>query len=225
MGAMSKASAEFYAEVSDAVLVEVEQIGVDGINAAGIVARFVGRGVSERQLYRWINQIMSSGQPGQHIARKIKQAAAERSARVPDPAEAAAAVAAEARELLPARVSPDDIVAACTPAEAARPEYSVIEMLAGVIEDAQLVVAHAKHDDGKPKMPRLLLQAGESLRRAAETALKVTAAMNDIDKMEQFHEDLFNSVESIARKHGHEIGEEMFLALRRVHERWAARGP
>ena len=72
MGAMSKASAELYAEVSDAVLVEVEQIGVDGINAAGIVARFVGRGVSERQLYRWINQIMSSGQPGQHIARKIK---------------------------------------------------------------------------------------------------------------------------------------------------------
>ena len=122
MGAMSKASAELYAEVSDAVLVEVEQIGVDGINAAGIVARFVGRGVSERQLYRWINQIIGSGQPGQHLAKRVKAAAAERSARVPDPAEAAAAVAAEARELLPARVSPDDIVAACAPAEAARPK-------------------------------------------------------------------------------------------------------
>ena len=224
MGAMSKASAELYAEVSDAVLVEVEQIGVDGINAAGIVARFVGRGVSERQLYRWINQIMSSGQPGQHIARQVKRAAAERSARAPDPAEAAAQIAADVKELLPVRVSVDDFAAACAPVEPARPKIRVIEMLAGVIEDAQLVVAHAKVD-GKPRNPRLLLQAGESLRRAAETALKVTAAMNDIDKMEQFHEDLFNSVESIARKHGHEIGEEMFLALRRVHERRAARGP
>ena len=139
MGAMSKASAALHAEVRNAIMAEVEQIGADGINAAGIVARFVGRGVSERQLYRWINQIMSSGQPGQHIARKIKQAAAERSARVPDPAEAAAEVAAEARELLPARVSPDDIVAACTPAEAARPKIRVIEMLAGVIEDAATV--------------------------------------------------------------------------------------
>lgn len=225
MGAMSKASAELYAEVSDAVLLEVEQIGVDGINAAGIVARFVGREVSERTLFRWVEKILASGQPGQHLAKRVKAAAAERSARVPDPAEAAEEVATEARELMPARVSPDDIVAAAAPADApGRPKIRVIEMLADVIADAQLVVAHAKID-GKPRNPRLLLQAGESLRRAAETALKVTAAMNDIDKMEQFHEDLLNSVESVARKHGHEIGEEMFLALRRVHERWAARGP
>ena len=223
---MSKASAALHAEVRNAIMAEVEQLGADGINAAGIVARFVGRGVSERQLYRWINQIISSGQPGQRLAKRVRAAAAERSARVPDPAEAAAEVAAEARELMPARVSPDDIVAAAAPADApGRPKIRVIEMLAEVIADAQLVVAHAKHADGKPKMPRLLLQAGESLRRAAETALKVTAAMNDIDKMEQFHEDLLNSVESVARRHGHEIGEEMFLALRRVHERWAARGP
>ena len=224
MGAMSKASAALHAEVRNAVMVEVEQLGADGINAAGIVARFVGRGVSERTLFRWIEQIIGSGQPGQHLAGQVKRAAAERSARVPEPAAAAADVAAEARKLLPARVTVNDVAAACMPAEAARPKIRVIEMLAGVIADAQLVVAHAKVD-GKPRNPRLLLQAGESLRRAAETALKVTAAMNDIDKMEQFHEDLLNSVESVARKHGHEIGEEMFLALRRVHERWAARGP
>ena len=126
--------------------------------------------------------------------------------------------------MMPVRVSVDDIAAACMSVEPARPKIRVIEMLADVIADAQLVVAHAKVD-GKPRNPRLLLQAGESLRRAAETALKVTATMNDIDKMEQFHDDLLNSVEFVARKHGHKIGEEMFLALRHVHERWSARGP
>ena len=59
MGAMSKASAELYAEVSDAVLVEVEQIGVDGINAAGIVGS-EGPSVRKRtlayctQYCRWV---------------------------------------------------------------------------------------------------------------------------------------------------------------------------
>ena len=222
MGAMSAASAALYAELHGALMAEIERTGPEGVNKAAVVARFAGRGVSDRTLFRWASEVMESGEPGQALARQVKRAAADRAARVPDTAEAAAEVAAEAKALLPVRATVDDVAAAGAPAGPRA--IPVLQMLAGVIADAQLVVAHAKHADGKPKMPKLLLQAGESLRRAAETALKITKSMHEIDELKRFHGELISAVEEVARKHRREIGEELLMTLRRVNAKWAGEG-
>lgn len=106
MGSMPVASAALHAELHDALMAEVSRVGPEGVNKAGVVAKFSGRGVSERTLFRWCAEVMDGGEPGQTLARKVKSAAAERAARLPDPAEAAVEVAAEARAMLPAPWAP-----------------------------------------------------------------------------------------------------------------------
>lgn len=84
------------------MLAEVERVGPEAFKAADIVKRFNGRGTSRTSLFKWVACIVGSGKPGGHLARVVRQAAAERAARSPEPAKDAAV---EAVELLPRKVS------------------------------------------------------------------------------------------------------------------------
>jgi hypothetical protein len=117
MSAPSPKAAVLRGEVERAVLAAAEKLGVEGIDTAGIVRQFTGRGVADSTLFRWCREIIKSGKPGQHAAHQVKKAADRRQAKAGDPSAAAASVVAEATEKLPVALTVDDVLASGRAAE------------------------------------------------------------------------------------------------------------
>jgi len=79
------------AKVEAAVLAEMERAGPDAFRKVAVVNRFMGQGASRATLYRWVDAPLASGRVGQHLTRKVKEAAAKRARRSPEPAREVAA--------------------------------------------------------------------------------------------------------------------------------------
>lgn len=205
MGAMGAGAKALFGEIEVAVIAEIERVGPAELDRAAIVKRFAGRGAGRSTMFAWIDRILASGRPGQAIARTVKAAAAARAARSPDPASDAAA---DAVALLPVRASVDDV--------AGGGGLRILDKLTAIVADAELVVRHAKTEDGKPRNAKLLLAAGDALRRAAETILKVTQAMHEIDAVERFHNEIFDAL----RQESPELAERVVRRLQRLAEKW-----
>src|SRR6185312_5493699 len=141
MGAPSKEGAALRLEVEQAVLAAAEKLGVEGIDTAGIVRQCTARGVADSTLFRWCREIIQSGKPGQHAARLVKAAAAGRAARSDDPA---ASVATELVEKLPIVVKVDEVIGTAAGGKA----VGVIERLQGLMVDVEMLIRHAKSEDG-----------------------------------------------------------------------------
>jgi hypothetical protein len=90
---------------TSAVLEEIERLGPNGFSKDVVVRRFLDR-AGKSNLYRWLDEVIASGRPGQHLARVVKEAAAKRAETSPDPARAAAE---EVATKLPVVVSPGEI--------------------------------------------------------------------------------------------------------------------
>ena len=206
MGAMTAAAKALHAKVEAAVIEEVQRVGPE-IDKAAIYRRFAGRGTGRSALYQWIDRALASGKPGQAIARQVKAAAAVRAARSPDPA---ADAAAEAAALLPVRVAVDEVASA--PAGGMR----LLDRLAHVVADAELVVVHAKNTEGGVRNAKLLLQAGDALRRATETILRVTEAMHQVDQVEKFHSEIIDAL----RAESPQVAERIVRRLNLLATKW-----
>lgn len=207
MGAMSAGAKALLAEVEAALVAEIERVGPADLDRGALVRRFAGRGASRSTLFVWVDRVLASGRPGQAITRTIKARAAERAARSPDPAGDAAQ---EAAALLPVRVTPDEA--------AGGGGLRILDKLAAIVADAELVVRHAKKEDGTPRNAKLLLAAGDALRRATETILKVTEAMHQIDAVERFHSEIIDAL----RQESPDLAERVVRRLMQINARWGA---
>ena len=207
MGAMGVGAKALFSEIEVAVIAEIGRVGPAELDRAALVRGFAGRGAGRSTMFAWIDRILASGRPGQAITRTIKAAAAERAARSPAPA---ADAAAQAAALLPVRVTPDEA--------AGGGGLRILDKLAAVVADAEAVVRHAKREDGSPRNAKLLLAAGDALRRAMETCLKVTNAMHEIDAVDRFHGEIIDAL----RQESPELAARVVHRLMQINARWGA---
>lgn len=167
-------------------MTEVERIGPDGFARDTVVKQFLGRGAGRSTLYRWVAELLASGRPGQRLASKVREAAAERAARTPDPA---AEVAAEVAAKLPAPVRVDEVVGTGP--------IPVIDHLRKCTKAADDVIAYARTTEGRVRNAKLLLTASEHMRRTIETAARLYEAMRSVNQVDAFHAAI---IEEIARE-------------------------
>jgi hypothetical protein len=195
------------AELEAALMAAVERLGPDGLVKAAIVKPLLNRGVHQATLYRWFDAIIASGKPGQHAARKVKEAVAERAARAPEPK---AAVAKEVESLLPVVVQLEDVTAG------GGKTTNVLERLARVTEDVELLVKHAKTEDGKVRNSRLLLSAAGELRKCLETSVKFYQAMREVENVDRLHATIVEEI----RRESPEVAERILRRMRAVAAAW-----
>jgi hypothetical protein len=192
-------------EVEAAVAKAVKTIGIGGFRKESVVQKFLGRGASASSLYRWIDATIASGKPGQAAVKAVKRAAKVRAARTPDPV---GEIVAEVREHLPAVVRVEEI--------AGTPTVRIIEELAIVVADLKALVRHAKGSDGSVRNARLLLQASDRVRACMETAMKIQAAMHDVDQVDRLHDAIIAEIAKCDR----ELAERVIRALRAISSKW-----
>ncbi|TCI00177.1 hypothetical protein EJV46_05870 [Roseococcus sp. SYP-B2431] len=176
--------AAFRAEVVAAVLTEIELVGAKALSKNAVAKRFEGRGASPSTVYRWVDAVVKSGRAGQHLARKVKDAVAERAARSPDPA---AEAARDAATKLPVVVTPDDIAGGGG-------TVNVIGRLQDCIKAAEDVMQHARIDTGGVRMAKTLLAASEHLRHCLETCGRLYEAMRGVAEVDRFHAAILEEV-------------------------------
>jgi hypothetical protein len=180
---MAKRNAELRTEVAAAVIAQVKRIGPE-FDRAALVARFMGRGADRATLFRWVAAELASGRPGRAVTRAIKAKAAARARRTPDPSKDAAA---EAVSKLPARVTVEEVAGGGL--------VRVTDKLRAVMANVEAVAAYAKTPDGAVRNARLLLQAGEVLRRCLDTAVRLAQAVHSLDRIEEFSAAAMDEIE------------------------------
>jgi hypothetical protein len=181
---MTHAAAVLRLEVEEAVLAEVVRAGA-AFQRSAVVSRFLGRGAGKSTLFRWVQEFIESGAPGQHVSRLITLAAAERVAHSEHPGtDLAAAVSAK----LPIRVSRAEMAGA----------VHVVDKLCEIIADYDLLIRHARTDDGKVRNGRLLVVANAELRRCLETAVKLYQAMRDIDQVDRMRDAILEEIAKLS---------------------------
>lgn len=189
-------------QVEEAVLAEVVRAGAD-FQRSAVVSRFMGRGAGKSTLFRWIQEIIDSGIPGQHVARLVKEAAAERAARSEDPsADVATAIGAR----LPIRVTPGEIAGA----------VQIVATLREIVADFELLIQHAKTDDGRVRNARLLVTANAELRRCLEAAVKLQQAMREVDQVDKLHDAILEEIAKLAP----ETAEAIYRRIDQIAAQW-----
>ena len=194
-------------EIEAAVLAELARVGPAAFSKSDMMRRFEGR-ASRATLFRHIEKPLVSGRGVQHVARKVKEAAAARS-KLPDPP--AAAVAAAAAKL-PAVVRVEDIASSGG-------MIPVIEKLLACVVIADQLIAHARTDDGKVRSARLLLAGSEHMRRNLETAVRLQESMRQADDMEKFHRRILGVVRAVSIEHP-EAAQAIITALGQLAADW-----
>jgi hypothetical protein len=192
MGAPSKEGAALRAEVEQAVLAAAEKLGAEtGIDTAGIVRQFSGRGAADSTLFRWCREIIKSGKPGQHVVKQVKRAADRRVARsAADPEAATAEVRAELASTLPAVVRVDDVLGGAAGGKV----VGVIDRLQRLMTDLEMLIAYAKTDEGKVRNARLLGTSLEQMRRCLETGVRLHQAMREVDEVDRLQKAVIDAI-------------------------------
>jgi hypothetical protein len=94
---------------------------------------------------------------------------------------------------------------------------NVLERLSRVMADIELLVGHAKTDDGKVRNSRLLLQSSAELRKCLETSVKFYQAMRDVDQVNQLHAAILAEI----RKVSPEMAEAILRRIDAIAASWA----
>jgi hypothetical protein len=181
--------------------------GVEKFSKADLVKRFLGHGVSQATLYRWIEASVASGRPGQAMVRAVKKAAAKRAAKS-SPARPTARILDDVREHLPAAVRLEDV--------SGTPTVKIIEELGAVVADLKSIVVHSKTSDGKPRNARLLLQASDRIRACLETAMRIHQALRDDSQIDQLHNAI---LEEIGRESA-EVAQRILVRIDAIAAQW-----
>jgi hypothetical protein len=214
MGAPSKEGVALRADVEQAVLAAAEKLGAEaGIDTAGIVRHFSGRGAADSTLFRWCREIIKSGKPGQHVAKQVKRAADRRVARSAAYPEAAAAeVRAELAATLPAVVRVDDVLGGAAGGKV----VGVIDRLQRLMADLEMLIAHAKTEDGKVRNARLLGTSLEQMRRCLETGVRLHQAMRETDQVDR----LQNAIIDAIAEESPELAARVYLKIDAIAANW-----
>ena len=195
------------AEVEAAVLADITNLGPDQFSKADVVRRFMDRGASRATLFNWVNAVLASGKPGQHVARIVKEAAEARAARTPEPAKE---VAGEIATMLPVRVSMDEVV------KGGGGTLKVIDKLNSIVADLDALVLYAKNPEGGIRNARLLLAASRELRGCVETGLKLYQAMREVGQVDRLQEAMLDEIEKLSP----ETAEAIYRRMDQIASQW-----
>jgi hypothetical protein len=181
-------------------------VGPRGFTKDDVVRRFLGKGTSRSTLYTWVDKALASGKPGQALAQAVKAAADDRATRTPDPV---AQVVGEVAGHMPVAVRPDQMIG--------MPTVNLIGKLGEIVANMDLLIAHSKDEKtGKVRNARLLLAASDRLRACLETAMKVYAAMRDVDQIDRLHAAI---LDEIAKESPH-VAERILRRIDGIAAQW-----
>ncbi len=170
-------------EVEAAVMAAVETIGIDGISKAEVVRPFMDRGVARSTLFAWVDALFRTGQPAARVKALVESAVISRAAAGGDPSEGAAR---DLVAVMPKPIQAMEIAAARGP--------DLLEVVRRCFSIAEKIIAHASMPDGSVKNAKLLLAGGEALRRAGETTLRVVTSLNELAKVDRFHDAIMEEI-------------------------------
>jgi hypothetical protein len=205
MAGTTSEAAALRGEVETAVLDAVERLGHEGFCKAAIVKPLLGRGTHQATLYRWVDAILASGMPSQHVMKVVKEAAAVRAVRSPDPV---SEVVEDLKGRLPIIARLDDLRGGST--------INVLERLARVTDDIELLVRHAKTEDGKVRNPRLLLVSLAELRKCLETSVKFYQAMRETAQADRLQDAILDEI----AKTSPEVAEAIYRRIDQIAASW-----
>jgi hypothetical protein len=205
MAVMTREAMALHAELEAAILTEVEALGVKRFSKASVVRPFLDR-CSQATLYRWTNEILAAGKPGQHAIRRAREAADARALVSLDPV---TEVLEAVKDRLPAVIRIEDVGAGGT-------TRGVIARLEHVMSDVEMLVKHAKTADGAVRNARLLLVALTELRRCLETSVRIYQAMKEVDHVDQLHAAILGEI----RKESPEVAERILRRMEDIATQW-----
>ncbi len=156
-------------ELEAALLADAERAGLDRLDRAAVVRRFVGRGASERTLYRWAAGLIDSGRAAQHLSDRLGAAAAAHAGAHP-----------ATRAAVPGIAS--------TSALMGNSPAGLVVLLQDALACSTQVMQHARDADGRVRNAKLLLSAAGTLARCLDTAMRLQASLQNSAALEAFHE-------------------------------------
>jgi hypothetical protein len=114
--------------------------------------------------------------------------------------------------VLPAVVRVDDVIGGAAGGRV----VGVIERLQRLMTDLELLIRHAKTEDGKVRNAKLLGSSIEGMRRCLETGVKLHQAMRAADEVDR----LQNAVLEEIRKCDEDLHVRVLLRLRDLLDKW-----
>jgi hypothetical protein len=206
MGQMTAAAAAMRSKFEAEVLAEVARVGVDAFRPDALVKRYVTKGGGKATLYRWAKAVLTSGRAEAHVERIAAQVMAARAEVDPEPAVGAAVDATKAV------IAGEHVVRGTGGAGA----MALLEKLHDCIKTAEDVLAHAKTPEGKVRNSKLMLQAGENLRRCIETGARVAEMLVNAAEVERYHAVIFDCLKDESPA----LAERIVLRLQRVNSQY-----
>lgn len=230
-------------EAVDFIQAEIERVGTDKLDRGAIVKRFMEKGASRARVYDWLKtEIAAAKEPSparddlaDDVARAEAVIAASKRAAViremPDK-EAMAGMEREAREAIGSirsRSVPDSplpTVESSTgtgmipvPAVVApRPGGVgiVLAKLERAIDTVDQCITFAYGKNGELRNPRMALMAADGLRRCLETALKLHEAVDNVQAVQRFMDEVMAEVRGVSPEMANAVVER----LQAVAGRW-----
>jgi hypothetical protein len=193
------------------VLAALEGCSPEGFNRGPIVRKHVAAGIPQSTVYRIIKDVLESGSPAKHIAKKVMEAeaAAEASRKRDEKAKAKAAAKAAKEAPPPPPPPPPAAESAAVIGEIIAPPMrwervvasgaipfaikitKCIDAIEDILESAQYQEGDKK---GKVRLPKLTLTALREYRGFLDTAMKWQEKQADLDRLHAFHEILLGEV-------------------------------
>lgn len=229
-------------EAIDFIHAEIERVGLEKVDRAAIVRMFVAKGASRARIYDWLKtEIAAVRNPPparpdpmeEEVARAEAVFAAERRAAAINALPSRAdleQLEQEARQAVRSANVPDSppvilssptrtgmapvpAVAAPTP----RGMGNVMAKLERAIETVDQCISHSYGENGKLRNPRMALVAADGLRRCLETALKLHEAVDNVQAVQRFMDEIMGELRAVAP----DVASAVVERLQGVTARWA----
>ena len=199
-------------EVEAAVLTALATAGPRGIDKAAVLRPFVARGEAARStIYLWAARAIDRAKAAAEEAANPAPKSAPKSKVAPAVAADDGGVA-ELAALVPAMATMEATVAG----SGGQGTIQVTAMLRAVVDNVNMLMAHAKGPDGKVRNARLLLQSTDALRRCLETSVRVFQAMRDVEQVDRLHAAIIEE----AMKESPEAAERMLRRMDAIADAW-----
>lgn len=152
--------------------------------------------VAKNTFYRWVNKVKNGGAPAKKTALEIKRIKTNKQE------------ADEARAMMPANITPDDI--------GSIGYLNVVDQIGKCVGHADKVLAHCESDKERIRNPKLYLQASRHILDAMKTASYISTQLMEAQKIDQFHRAILKQLKT----RDPELVELILMDLEQLNKDW-----
>jgi hypothetical protein len=204
---MAPERAKMRAEFGRDLMAELARIGPIGFRRHEMVARWAHGGAGRSTIWRWLREMLEDPDgAGQHFIRKPAPAVTQNGQSTGDAERAASnavkiadeetAAASETQEQHARRASPvPDTRSSPAQRLVAGGVFNILEGLQGCITAATAVMERARAAINDQGSARTVIMASEHLRKSMETAIRLHDSIWNMQRIEQFHQEIIAAVE------------------------------